>query len=171
MCRSLPPGSIHCTFHASGHHYTWKKVTTTVHNIIVGKLWIDQVSRASALLKARRALCPPARPSGCAPGPWLPFRVLFHRSSSSQAEPHSQTVAVLCHRLSSVNDKVPMFTGDCSPRTVRRQEGSKQVRSMAPTLCPLLAHHASLAGWSLGSLGYQVRRGIVPQELFLSLET
>ncbi|XP_054419700.1 oxysterol-binding protein 1 [Pteronotus mesoamericanus] len=38
----MPLGSIHCIFHASGHHYTWKKVTTTVHNIIVGKLWIDQ---------------------------------------------------------------------------------------------------------------------------------
>uniref|UniRef100_A0A452DT16 Oxysterol-binding protein n=1 Tax=Capra hircus TaxID=9925 RepID=A0A452DT16_CAPHI len=38
----MPLGSIHCIFHATGHHYTWKKVTTTVHNIIVGKLWIDQ---------------------------------------------------------------------------------------------------------------------------------
>lgn len=26
----------------SGNHYTWRKVTTTVHNIIVGKLWVDQ---------------------------------------------------------------------------------------------------------------------------------
>lgn len=25
-----------------GNHYTWRKVTTTVHNIIVGKLWVDQ---------------------------------------------------------------------------------------------------------------------------------
>jgi hypothetical protein len=25
----------------SGNHYTWRRVTTTVHNIIVGKLWID----------------------------------------------------------------------------------------------------------------------------------
>uniref|UniRef100_A0A493U3D6 Oxysterol-binding protein n=1 Tax=Anas platyrhynchos platyrhynchos TaxID=8840 RepID=A0A493U3D6_ANAPP len=39
----MPLGTIHCVFHASGNHYTWKKVTTTVHNIIVGKLWIDQV--------------------------------------------------------------------------------------------------------------------------------
>ncbi|NXA57955.1 OSBP1 protein, partial [Mohoua ochrocephala] len=40
---SFPPsGTIHCVFHSSGNHYTWKKVTTTVHNIIVGKLWIDQ---------------------------------------------------------------------------------------------------------------------------------
>uniref|UniRef100_H3A5E1 Oxysterol-binding protein n=1 Tax=Latimeria chalumnae TaxID=7897 RepID=H3A5E1_LATCH len=38
----MPLGTIHCIFHNSGHHYTWKKVTTTVHNIIVGKLWIDQ---------------------------------------------------------------------------------------------------------------------------------
>lgn len=40
---SPPSGTIHCVFHSSGNHYTWKKVTTTVHNIIVGKLWIDQV--------------------------------------------------------------------------------------------------------------------------------
>jgi hypothetical protein len=26
----------------TGTHYTWRKVTTTVHNIIVGKLWVDQ---------------------------------------------------------------------------------------------------------------------------------
>ncbi|XP_078087550.1 oxysterol-binding protein 1-like [Mustelus asterias] len=38
----MPLGTIHCTFLQSGNHYTWKKVTTTVHNIIVGKLWIDQ---------------------------------------------------------------------------------------------------------------------------------
>ncbi|XP_073803576.1 oxysterol-binding protein 1 isoform X10 [Danio rerio] len=38
----MPLGSIHCIFEKSNNHYTWKKVTTTVHNIIVGKLWIDQ---------------------------------------------------------------------------------------------------------------------------------
>lgn len=38
----MPLGTIHCIFHSSGNHYSWKKVTTTVHNIIVGKLWIDQ---------------------------------------------------------------------------------------------------------------------------------
>ncbi|XP_041088445.1 oxysterol-binding protein 1 isoform X2 [Polyodon spathula] len=38
----MPLGTIHCLFANSGNHYTWKKVTTTVHNIIVGKLWIDQ---------------------------------------------------------------------------------------------------------------------------------
>ncbi|XP_067355458.1 oxysterol-binding protein 1 isoform X2 [Channa argus] len=38
----MPLGSIQCIFDKSKNHYTWKKVTTTVHNIIVGKLWIDQ---------------------------------------------------------------------------------------------------------------------------------
>jgi len=37
-----PVGTSHCTFAKSGNHYTWRKVTTTVNNIIVGKLWIDQ---------------------------------------------------------------------------------------------------------------------------------
>lgn len=39
----LPTGAIHLEFHSSGNHYVWRKVTSTVHNIIVGKLWIDQV--------------------------------------------------------------------------------------------------------------------------------
>uniref|UniRef100_A0AAQ5Z2I5 Oxysterol-binding protein n=1 Tax=Amphiprion ocellaris TaxID=80972 RepID=A0AAQ5Z2I5_AMPOC len=38
----MPLGTIHASFEKSNNHYTWKKVTTTVHNIIVGKLWIDQ---------------------------------------------------------------------------------------------------------------------------------
>lgn len=31
-----------CLLMYLGNHYTWTKVTTTVHNIIVGKLWVDQ---------------------------------------------------------------------------------------------------------------------------------
>uniref|UniRef100_A0A3P8UL75 Oxysterol-binding protein n=1 Tax=Cynoglossus semilaevis TaxID=244447 RepID=A0A3P8UL75_CYNSE len=38
----MPLGNIHLQFHSSGNHYVWSKVTSTVHNIIVGKLWIDQ---------------------------------------------------------------------------------------------------------------------------------
>ncbi|XP_038826071.1 oxysterol-binding protein 2-like [Salvelinus namaycush] len=38
----MPLGCIHLQFHSSGNHYVWGKVTSTVHNIIVGKLWIDQ---------------------------------------------------------------------------------------------------------------------------------
>ncbi|KAG9354015.1 hypothetical protein JZ751_012139, partial [Albula glossodonta] len=42
-CISVTPrGTIHLQFHSSGNHYTWSKVTSTVHNIILGKLWIDQ---------------------------------------------------------------------------------------------------------------------------------
>ncbi|KAM9625439.1 oxysterol-binding protein 2 isoform 3-T3 [Morphnus guianensis] len=40
----MPLGAIHLEFHSSGNHYVWRKVTSTVHNIIVGKLWIDQVT-------------------------------------------------------------------------------------------------------------------------------
>ncbi|KAI6241592.1 Oxysterol-binding protein [Aphelenchoides fujianensis] len=36
-----PTGYTHVMFKNSGNHYTYKKITTTVHNIIVGKLWID----------------------------------------------------------------------------------------------------------------------------------
>ncbi|GBM53080.1 Oxysterol-binding protein 2 [Araneus ventricosus] len=37
----IPLGIAHLLFPASGNHYTWRKVTTFVHNIIVGKLWVD----------------------------------------------------------------------------------------------------------------------------------
>ena len=38
-----PVGNTHIVFHRSGNHYTWNKVVTTIHNIIIGRLWIDQV--------------------------------------------------------------------------------------------------------------------------------
>ena len=38
-----PIGNTHIVFHRSGNHYTWNKVVTTIHNIIIGRLWIDQV--------------------------------------------------------------------------------------------------------------------------------
>ncbi|TMW52995.1 hypothetical protein DOY81_001943 [Sarcophaga bullata] len=38
----IPLGSAYCHFPATDHKYTWRKVTTTVNNIIVGKLWVDQ---------------------------------------------------------------------------------------------------------------------------------
>ena len=37
-----PQGTMNIKFHSTGNHYSWKKVTTTVNNIIVGKLWVDQ---------------------------------------------------------------------------------------------------------------------------------
>lgn len=39
-----PQGHTHVIIKRKGeneNHYTFKKITTTVHNIIVGKLWID----------------------------------------------------------------------------------------------------------------------------------
>ncbi|XP_064618956.1 oxysterol-binding protein 1-like isoform X2 [Lineus longissimus] len=37
----IPLGIAHLVFKKTGNHYTWRKVTTTVHNIIVGRLWVD----------------------------------------------------------------------------------------------------------------------------------
>jgi len=37
-----PLGITHLEFKNSGNHYTWRKVKTVVHNIVIGKLWIDQ---------------------------------------------------------------------------------------------------------------------------------
>ncbi|KAJ8953651.1 hypothetical protein NQ314_007258, partial [Rhamnusium bicolor] len=41
-CWVIPLGIAHVEFNSSGNKYSWRKVTTTVHNIIVGKLWVDQ---------------------------------------------------------------------------------------------------------------------------------
>jgi len=38
----IPLGIAHLHFPKTGNHFTWRKVTTTVHNIIVGRLWVDQ---------------------------------------------------------------------------------------------------------------------------------
>lgn len=37
----VPLGNAYIEFHSSGHRYSFRKVNTTVHNIIVGKLWVD----------------------------------------------------------------------------------------------------------------------------------
>ncbi|XP_049879302.1 oxysterol-binding protein 1 isoform X2 [Pectinophora gossypiella] len=37
----IPLGGASCAFPSTGNKYSWRKVTTTVHNIIVGKLWVD----------------------------------------------------------------------------------------------------------------------------------
>lgn len=37
----IPLGNAYVEFKKSGNRYGWRKVTTTVHNIIVGKLWVD----------------------------------------------------------------------------------------------------------------------------------
>ncbi|KAG5448918.1 Oxysterol-binding protein 1 [Clonorchis sinensis] len=36
-----PIGTCHLVYRRTGHHYTWHKIPMTVHNIIVGRLWID----------------------------------------------------------------------------------------------------------------------------------
>jgi hypothetical protein len=36
-----PLGYCHVILKKTGEHFSWKKVTTSVNNIIVGTLWID----------------------------------------------------------------------------------------------------------------------------------
>ncbi|XP_020614102.1 oxysterol-binding protein 1-like [Orbicella faveolata] len=38
----IPTGICHVKFKSDGHHYTWKKPITTIHNILVGSLYVDQ---------------------------------------------------------------------------------------------------------------------------------
>ena len=45
-----PLGIAHLEFTKSGNHYTWRKVKTVVHNIVIGKLWIDQTGTCNQIL-------------------------------------------------------------------------------------------------------------------------
>lgn len=42
-----PAGHTLVKFKNSANHYSYRKITTTVHNIIVGKLWIDNHGEAT----------------------------------------------------------------------------------------------------------------------------
>ncbi|KAJ3605577.1 hypothetical protein NHX12_027622 [Muraenolepis orangiensis] len=53
----MPLGLIHLQFEASGHHYVWSKVTSTVHNVIVGKLWIDQTGDMEVVNQTTKDSC------------------------------------------------------------------------------------------------------------------
>ena len=39
----IPTGMCHVKFKSDGHHFSWKKPITTIHNILVGSLYVDQV--------------------------------------------------------------------------------------------------------------------------------
>ncbi|XP_032238673.1 oxysterol-binding protein 1 isoform X2 [Nematostella vectensis] len=38
----IPTGHCHLKFKTNGHHFSWKKPVTTIHNILVGSLYVDQ---------------------------------------------------------------------------------------------------------------------------------
>lgn len=53
----VPLGTSHLEFKKSGHHYTWRKVSTFVRNIIVGKLWIDNVGEMDIINHKTKDVC------------------------------------------------------------------------------------------------------------------
>ena len=52
-----PLGIHHCVFTESGNHYTWRKVKTVVHNIVIGKLWVDQHGEMSVINHSTNDKC------------------------------------------------------------------------------------------------------------------
>ena len=52
----VPAGIAHVKF-ADGNHYTFSKVTTTVHNIIVGKLWVEHHGEMDIVNHTTRDTC------------------------------------------------------------------------------------------------------------------
>lgn len=53
----IPLGTSHLEFKKSGNHYTWRKVSTFVRNIIVGKLWIDNVGEMDIINHRTKDVC------------------------------------------------------------------------------------------------------------------
>lgn len=53
----IPTGISHLLFAETGDHYTWTKVPTTIHNIIVGKLWCDQHGEMDIVNHATGDVC------------------------------------------------------------------------------------------------------------------
>ncbi|UJR30663.1 hypothetical protein I4U23_018187 [Adineta vaga] len=52
-----PLGHSHLIFKNTGNHFTWRKVTTLVNNIIVGKLWIDNVGEMDIINHTTKDVC------------------------------------------------------------------------------------------------------------------
>jgi hypothetical protein len=53
----IPLGTSHLEFKRNEHHYTWRKVHTYVRNIIVGKLWIDNVGEMDIVNHKTKDVC------------------------------------------------------------------------------------------------------------------
>jgi hypothetical protein len=53
----VPLGTSHLEFKKTGHHFTWRKVATFVKNIIVGKLWIDNVGEMDIVNHKTKDVC------------------------------------------------------------------------------------------------------------------
>ena len=53
----IPLGTSHLEFKKTGNHYTWRKVATFVRNIIVGKLWIDNVGEMDIVNHKTKDVC------------------------------------------------------------------------------------------------------------------
>ena len=53
----IPMGTSHLEFKKTGNHYTWRKITTFVRNIIVGKLWIDNVGEMDIINHKTKDVC------------------------------------------------------------------------------------------------------------------
>ncbi|XP_071789373.1 oxysterol-binding protein 1-like isoform X2 [Asterias amurensis] len=53
----FPQGILHIKFKKTGSYYTYRKVTSTVHNIIVGKLWVDQSGECEVVNHTTKECC------------------------------------------------------------------------------------------------------------------
>ncbi|RNA08157.1 oxysterol-binding 1 isoform X4 [Brachionus plicatilis] len=53
----IPLGTTHLEFKKTGHHYTYRKIATFVRNIIVGKLWIDNVGEMDIINHKTKDVC------------------------------------------------------------------------------------------------------------------
>eukprot|EP00043_Microstomoeca_roanoka_P013129 m.128643 g.128643 ORF g.128643 m.128643 type:complete len:754 (-) comp15675_c0_seq1:435-2696(-) len=53
----IPTGVSHLIFKHTGDHFTWRKVHTTIHNIIVGKLWMENTGTMEIVNHRTKDIC------------------------------------------------------------------------------------------------------------------
>jgi hypothetical protein len=75
----VPTGTSWVRFKATGEKISWTKVTTVVNNIIIGKLWIDQV-RAQQISSLHHDCGTPCSPEACSKTSTFPCDFPFPKS-------------------------------------------------------------------------------------------
>ena len=53
----IPNCTTHLVFKKTGHHYTWTKANTFVHNLVVGKIWCENVGEVNIINHTTKDTC------------------------------------------------------------------------------------------------------------------
>lgn len=53
----IPVCTTHLVFKKTGYHYTWNKVNTFVHNLVLGKIWVENVGELDIINHTTKDTC------------------------------------------------------------------------------------------------------------------